>query len=205
MQLTYIQEVVGLNPAGEQVFFQKSILFAHTIFKIQLWYHCPSTHRNRTWAKLNARHLGTQIYWLLIDSCFCLFFTVRWRHWCREKTVNSCGTFLSKPCRQTVVNLWVQSQPKPNFFFQFLELFRALFSVIAIVWAFVLSHAGRYRSHLMQVGNTDAQMSKIHDSFACCKLKSYSKELFHDCRATLFLMSRRLMPPHLTRLDNGGL
>jgi len=58
----------------------------------------------------------------------------------------------------------------------------------------------------MYVGNTDAQMSKVHsyyDSHVSYLLLSI--ELFHDCRATLFLMSQRLMPPHLTRLDYGGL
>jgi len=58
-------------------------------------------HRNETWAKLNACHLGTRLWWLLNDSCFHLFITAPWRHWCREKTVNR---FLSKPPRQTVVN-----------------------------------------------------------------------------------------------------
>ena len=34
-QLTCKQEVVGSNPAGEQFFFRRSILFAYTAFKIQ--------------------------------------------------------------------------------------------------------------------------------------------------------------------------
>ena len=29
--------------------------------------------------------------------------------------------------------------------------------------------------------------------------------VLHDCRATLFLVNLRLIPPHLTRLDYGGL
>jgi len=70
---------------------------------ITLLLSIPSTHRNETWAKLNARHLGTRICWLLINSYFCSFITARWRHWCKGKTVNSCCTFLSKPHRQTVV------------------------------------------------------------------------------------------------------
>ena len=31
-QLTCIQEIAGSNPAGEQIFFQKSMLFAYTFF-----------------------------------------------------------------------------------------------------------------------------------------------------------------------------
>jgi len=99
----------------------------------------PSTHRNRTWAKLNARHLGTRLWWLLIDSCIYLFITVRWRHWCREKTVNSCCTFLSKPRRQTVVNhlscgfnpttffFSISGPFWSTFFFQWSQLFELLF------------------------------------------------------------------------------
>jgi len=91
----------------------------------------PSMHWNRTWAKLNAHHLGTWICWLLIDSCFRSFITVRWRHWCREKTVNSCCTFLSKPRRQTVVNQlsWGFNPHlcKLNFFFSFWNFLKQVF------------------------------------------------------------------------------
>ena len=79
----------------------------------------PSLHRNRTWVKLNAHHLGTRICWLLIDVCFWSSFTVHWRHWCRGKAGNSCGTFLPKPRRQNSgypAQLWIQSLLKPNFF-----------------------------------------------------------------------------------------
>ena len=133
-----------------------------------------STHRNGTWAKLNARLLGTRICWLLIDSCFHSFITLHWRHWCREKTVNSCCAFLPKPLRQTVVN-HLSCGFNPNLsqtFFSVSGPFWStfFFPVITIVWAFVLRHAGRYRLHLMYISNTDAQMSKVlsnYDSFAC--------------------------------------
>ena len=76
-------------------FFWKINTFAYTFFLnsalITLLFGITSTHRNGTWAKLNARLLGTRICWLLIDSCFRLFITARWRHWCRGKAVNSCG------------------------------------------------------------------------------------------------------------------
>jgi len=79
--------------------------FFHTRFinsaLIKLLLGIPRTHRNGTWTKLNARHLGTWMCWILVDSCFCSFITVHWRHWCREKTVNSCCTILSKLHRQT--------------------------------------------------------------------------------------------------------
>ena len=89
-------------------------------------------------AKLNARHLRTRLWWLLMDICFRLFFTACWRHRhrYREKTKNSCGTFLSKPCRQrqrqTVLNqLSCGFNSKVFFsfcfFFQFVDLFRARF------------------------------------------------------------------------------
>jgi len=102
------EEVAGLNPAGEQIFFSKINTFAYTFFLISalmtLLLGITSTHRNRTWAKLNAHLLGTRICWLLIDSYFGSFIAARWRHWCRGRTVNSCRTFLSKPHRQTLVN-----------------------------------------------------------------------------------------------------
>jgi len=107
VQLTCIQEGAGSIPAGKQAFFLLKINTFCTHFLnlalIPLLLGIPSTHWNGTWAKLNTHHLGTRICWLLIDSCFCLFFTARWRHWCREKMVNSCCTFLSKPHRQTVI------------------------------------------------------------------------------------------------------
>jgi len=118
VQLTCIQEVTGLNPPGEQFFFPKMIMgsatdlhsgghgfestwwteffsqkwyFLHACFlTISLLLGIPSTHQNRTWAKLSARHLGTWICWLLMDICFSSSFTACWRHWCREKMGNSC-------------------------------------------------------------------------------------------------------------------
>jgi len=84
--------------------FWKSILFVYTLIVLLLG--ITSTHG--TWVKLNALHLGTRLWWLLMDICFrSTAFTARWAHWrhrYREKTKNSCGTFLSKPHRQTVVN-----------------------------------------------------------------------------------------------------
>ena len=131
-------------------FFPKINTFCMPVF-FPLLFSFPSMHRNGTWAKLNARHLGTQIWWLLNDSFFHSFITARWRYWCREKTVNSCYTFLSKPRRQTMVNhvsygfnptlsqtfffsFWTFLK---NFFFQWSQLFELLF----------LTHAGRYRLH----------------------------------------------------------
>jgi len=116
---------VGSNPAGEQIFFRKSILFACMLFKTQVWQHCylallgiTSTHRNVTLAKLNAHHLGTRICWLLNDSCFRSFITAHWKHWCREKTVNGYCTFLSNHVdKQWLTTSAVgRSHPKPNFF-----------------------------------------------------------------------------------------
>jgi len=43
----------------------------------------------------------------------------------------------------------------------------------------------------MHIGNTDAQMSKVHSYYDLCML--------------LALTSQRLMPSPLTHLDNGGL
>ena len=51
-QLTCIQEVTGSNPAGEQIFFRKSIHFAYTFLKLTLLLGIPSTHRNRTCKEL---------------------------------------------------------------------------------------------------------------------------------------------------------
>ena len=78
---------------------------------------------------------------------------------------DSCCTFLSKPPRQTVVNhLSCGLNPTLNqTFFSFWTFLKHVFPVITIVWAFVLTHAGRYRSHLMFVGNTDTaqQCTKV--------------------------------------------
>ena len=120
----------------------KIILFTQTIFwnsaLIALLLGIPHMHRNGTWAKLNTRHLGTRIFWLLMDIYFCSFFIAHWRHWWREKTGNgcvmSCVKFLSKPRRQTVVNQ-VSCGFNPHLnrtFFQFLDLFEALF--FALWW-----------------------------------------------------------------------
>ena len=80
-------------------FFWKSHLFAYMSLK----FSSDITATWHSWTHQNGK-LTTQIFWLLINICFCLFFTVLWRHWCGETTGNSCGTFLSKPHRQTVVN-----------------------------------------------------------------------------------------------------
>ena len=100
----------------------------------------PSLHRNRTWVKLNAHHLGTRICWLLIDVCFWSSFTVHWRHWCRGKAGNSCGTFLPKPRRQNSgypAQLWIQSLLSQTFF-QFLDLFEARFLYFIALWWYIL-------------------------------------------------------------------
>jgi len=38
-----------------------------------------------------------------------------------------CGSFLPKPHGQTAARLWVQSPPKPNFFFQFMDFLEHVF------------------------------------------------------------------------------
>ena len=54
VQLTCIQEIVGLNPGGEQIFFEYLLL--QTRFQ-----HCFFTFQAHIEAKLNARNLGTRI------------------------------------------------------------------------------------------------------------------------------------------------
>jgi len=44
------------------------------------WHSKHASKRNLK-KKLNARHLGTWICWLLIDSCFHSFITACWKHW----------------------------------------------------------------------------------------------------------------------------
>ena len=115
--------------------------FFSTSTLIALLLGIPSMHRNGTWVKLNAHHLETQLWWLLMDIYFHSFFTVRWRHWSSQKIGNSCGTFLSKPRRQTVINqLSCGLNPSPSqtffsvswsfysmFFFQWPQLFEVLY------------------------------------------------------------------------------
>jgi len=94
----------------------------------------------------------------------------RWRHWCREKTVNSCCTFLSKPRRQTVDNhlsCGFNSSLSQTYFWTILE---HIFFISDHNCFF--THAGGY-STLCIVGNTDTQISKVHSyydtcSFTCC-------------------------------------
>jgi len=105
-----IQEVVGSIPAGEQAFsfFRKSKLFAYTFF-LKFSFDTSVTWHSKHALKQNLSEIkctlsgNSNMLIVLTDSCFCLFFTARWRHWCREKIVNSCCTFLSKPRWQTVV------------------------------------------------------------------------------------------------------
>ena len=76
--------------------------------------------------------------WLLIDSCFGSFITVRWRHWCRGKTVNSCCTFLSKPRWQTLVNHFscgFNPTLSKTFFFSFWTFLKHVF-----VYCTVMAH-----------------------------------------------------------------
>ena len=95
---------------GEKILI---ILFACTFLKFSfdstVTWHFKHTLK---W-KLSARHLGTRICWLLMDICFRLFFTEHWRYWCREKTGNSCGTFLKD--KLWLTSFAVGSIP-PNFF-----------------------------------------------------------------------------------------
>ena len=116
-------------------FLSKINTFVYTFFffnsaLITLLLGITSMYQNRTWAKLNARLLGTRICWLLIDSCFRSFITARWRHWCGGKTVNSCCTFLLKPRRQTLVNhLSCGFSPtlSQTFFFRFWTFLKHIF------------------------------------------------------------------------------
>ena len=102
-----IQEVAGSNPAS----FLKSSLIA-------LLLCIPSMHRKGIWTKLNARHLGTRLWWLLMDIQ-CVKGTVERKQ--RTAVIHSCQNHVDKQ--------WLTSsasQPKP-FFFSVLDLFIALF------------------------------------------------------------------------------
>jgi len=105
-----------------QIFFLK-----FSIDNTVTWHYKHASKRDLS--ELKTWNLGTRIYWLLIDSCFGSFITSCWKHWCREKTVNSCCTFLSKPRGQTVVNhLSGGFNPTLNqTFFQFLDRFEGRF------------------------------------------------------------------------------
>ena len=171
-QLTCIQEVTGSNPAGEQIFFFENQYFLHTRFlkfsfdNTVTWH---SKHASKQYLSeikcTSSGNLTMEIAkWQLLS--FVHYSALK--ALCREKTVNSCCTFLSKPPRQTMVN-HLSCGFNPTLFFHFLEA--RFFPVITIVWTFALTNAGRYRSHLMYISNTDPQMSKVHfyyDSFACC-------------------------------------
>ena len=102
-QLTCIQEVAGSNPAGGH-FFPKINTFCMHIFLMSSFDSSFAWHSNALKWDLSELKQGIRLWWLLMDICFHLFFTAHWRHRCREETKNSCGTFLSKPRRQTVVN-----------------------------------------------------------------------------------------------------
>jgi len=58
------------------------------------------THRKGTWAKLNARHLGTWLWWLLMGICFffVLYSTLKVQVYREDKEKLSV-----KPRKQTVV------------------------------------------------------------------------------------------------------
>ena len=133
------------------IFSPKVILFAYTFFWtlaiLTLSLGIPSTHRNGTWAKLNARHLGTRKGCNGYISAFVCRLQriegtgVEGRQ--GQNAVISCGTFLSKPHRQTA-QLWIQSPV--NFFFQLLDLFWSRFFYYLFLfvqwwhmfWAFAL-------------------------------------------------------------------
>ena len=85
-----------INTFCIHAFFLNSALIA-------LLFDIPSMHWNGSWAKLNTHHLGTWLWWLLMDICFCLFFTAPWRHWCREKMGNSCA------CQNHAEKQWLTS------------------------------------------------------------------------------------------------
>jgi len=70
-----------------QYFLETRFFFKFNFDSAVIWHS-----KHGTWAKLNARHLGTRICWLLIDSCFFSFFTVHWRHWYWTAVVHSCQT-----------------------------------------------------------------------------------------------------------------
>ena len=119
-------------------FFLNVILFAYTFLKFNFhttvtWHskHAPK----QDLSKIKFTSSGNSTMVIANGYLLHLFFTACWRHWCGEKTGNSCGAFLSKPRAQQ----WVQSQLKTNFFL-FLDLLKHVFSsVITIVWAFVLA------------------------------------------------------------------
>ena len=125
-----MQEVAGLNTAGEQIFFSK--MHTHYLkfsFDSTAIWHFSSTHQSGTWVKSNACHLGTQICWLLINICFYLFFTAHWRQWCREKTgtavVHSCQNHTDK---QGLISSAVGSiQTFEHVFFRWSQLIELLF------------------------------------------------------------------------------
>ena len=114
-----------------RLFFQNKYTFCIQVFLKSSFDSTVTWHSKHTlkWdlrVKLNAHYLGTQIWWLLINICFCLFLTVCWIRQCREKTENSCGTFLLKPHIQTVVNQ-LSCGCSSQTFFSVSGLFRALF------------------------------------------------------------------------------
>jgi len=123
-QLTCIHEVAGSNLASEQFFVFENHTFCIQVFlkfsfdSTVTWHSKP--HSKHTWkqdlSEIKCSSSGNSNNWLLIDICFSLFFTVHWRHWCRQKTGNSCGKFLSKPCRQTLVNQLSCALLSQNFF-----------------------------------------------------------------------------------------
>ena len=105
-------------------FFEKQYLLLGT----------PRMHRSGTWAKLNARHLGIQICWLLMEICFCSSFTARWRHWCRGKTGNSCHCSVVHSCQNHVDKNSGYQLSNPCLSLTSGSRFFLFFSFIALQW-----------------------------------------------------------------------
>ena len=81
-QLTCIQEVAGSNPAGKQIFFRKSILFAYKFFLNSALIALLLGTSKWDLSEIKRTSSGNSTM-VIANGC------LRWRHWCREKTVNS--------------------------------------------------------------------------------------------------------------------
>lgn len=69
------------------IFWTQSSTFSSLYLGIQTMCWCGIL------VKLCALHLATLILLWQIDTCFCLFFTVCWRYWCKK---NSLKRFMPK-------------------------------------------------------------------------------------------------------------
>ena len=142
-QLTLKHEVGSSNPSWCNFVFETHIVC--TFCRYTFW-----THRNGTWTKLNAHHLGTRKCWLLMDICFGLSFTAHWRHWCREQP--SLAVVYS--CQNCTDKQWLTSSAVdsiPELFFQFLDLYEAGFFLYSggTCFGLLLWHVHHYLAQLV--------------------------------------------------------